>query len=48
MAHIYSKGWFIQQLKSVGISKYEERKLETYKTHVLANLYRIHVEEKAK
>ncbi|MCP8967027.1 YflJ family protein [Ectobacillus ponti] len=46
MAHIYSKGWYIQQLKSAGISKHQQRKLETYKTYVLANLYRIHVEAK--
>ncbi|MFD3447814.1 YflJ family protein [Microbacteriaceae bacterium 4G12] len=46
MAHIYSKGWYIQQLKSAGISKYEERKLESYRAHVLANLYRLHVESK--
>ncbi|MFP3726417.1 YflJ family protein [Priestia filamentosa] len=46
MAHIYSKGWFIKQLKAVGISKHEDRKLETYKTHILANLYEIHVEKK--
>ncbi|MDG4655624.1 YflJ family protein [Ectobacillus antri] len=48
MAHIYSKGWYIQQLKSVGISKHEQRKLELYRTHVLANLYRTHVENKKK
>lgn len=48
MAHIYSKGWYIQQLKSVGISKYEQKKLETYRTYVLAKLYRIHVEGKQK
>lgn len=46
MAYIYSKGWYIQQLKAVGISKYEQRKLELYKTHILASLYRLHVEGK--
>lgn len=48
MAHIYSKGWFIQQLKAVGINKYNNYKLEKYKTHVLAKLYAEHVENKEK
>ncbi|MBU3573953.1 MULTISPECIES: YflJ family protein [Priestia] len=39
MAHIYSKGWFIQQLKAVNISKIDGRKLESYKTYILRNLY---------
>jgi hypothetical protein len=41
MVHIYSKGWFIQQLKNQGITKHpiERRKLELYKTYVLRNLY---------
>jgi hypothetical protein len=48
LAHIYSKGWYIQQLKSAGISKHEQKKLETYRTHVLAKLYRLHVEGRQK
>jgi len=48
VAHIYSKGWYIQQLKAIGISKYEQRKLELYKTHVIANLYWLHIEGKEK
>lgn len=36
--HFGSKGWIINELKKLGITKYEGRKLETYKTHVLYNL----------
>lgn len=39
MAHIYSKGWYVQELKKLGISKIQNRKLETYKSHVLAKEY---------
>lgn len=39
MAHIYSKGWFVQQLKAANISKIDGRKLESYKTYILRNLY---------
>ncbi|WP_203364057.1 YflJ family protein [Bacillus sp. REN10] len=46
MAHLYSKGWFIQQLKQANITKLEGRKLETYKTHVVRNLYLQLVEQK--
>lgn len=48
MAHQGSKGWYITKLKEVGISKHpqERRKLEHYKTAVLANLYFTHVEGK--
>ncbi|MFX3625155.1 MAG: YflJ family protein [Ectobacillus sp.] len=48
MAYLYSKGWYIQQLKAAGITKHEQKKLETYRTHVLANLYRTYVEGKNK
>ena len=48
MAYLYSKGWYIQQLKAIGISKFEQKKLELYKTHVIANLYRIHIKGKEK
>ena len=39
--HIYSKGWFLQQLKARGITKHpiEQRKLEAYKTYIIRNLY---------
>lgn len=36
---IGTKGWYISELKKLGIAKYEGRKLETYKTHIVANLY---------
>ncbi|MCP8617902.1 YflJ family protein [Salirhabdus salicampi] len=36
--HIGSKGWFVSELKKLGVTHYEERKLENYKTHILANL----------
>ncbi|MEM5001845.1 YflJ family protein [Priestia megaterium] len=39
MAYIYSKGWFVQQLKAANISKIDGRKLESYKTYILRNLY---------
>ena len=41
MAHQYSKGWFIQQLKTAGIRYHpiERRKLELYKTFELRRLY---------
>ncbi|GAB1795450.1 hypothetical protein PMEGAS228_19680 [Priestia megaterium] len=39
MAHIYSKGWFVQQLKAANISKIDGRKLESYKTYILRNLH---------
>ena len=39
MDHIYSKGWFVQQLKAANISKIDGRKLESYKTYILRNLY---------
>ncbi|MBM7692507.1 hypothetical protein JOC77_001937 [Peribacillus deserti] len=41
MAYTYSKGWFIQQLKEMGVSKHpvERKKLELYRTHILRNLY---------
>jgi len=37
MAHIYSKGWFVQELKKLGVYKIEGKKLETLKAHVLRN-----------
>lgn len=48
MAHIYSKGWFIQQLKQAGITRHpvERRKLKLYKTYVVRNLYVEFVEKR--
>jgi hypothetical protein len=41
MAYPGSKGWYIQQLKKVGINRHPfyEKKLETYKTWVVRKLY---------
>lgn len=39
MAHLYSKGWFIQRLKEANITKLDGRKLESYKTYIVRNLY---------
>ncbi|MFC4323434.1 YflJ family protein [Litchfieldia salsa] len=41
MAHVGSKGWYVQQLKSNGYSYHPvgRRKLESYKAAVLRNLY---------
>ncbi|WP_456272086.1 DUF2639 domain-containing protein [Bacillus sp. AK031] len=36
--HTGSKGWYVQQLKEKGVRRYEERKVESYKKHVLATL----------
>ncbi|MCT8139431.1 YflJ family protein [Anaerobacillus sp. CMMVII] len=38
--HLGSKGWFVHELKKQGIRYLDGKKLETYKTHVLANLYK--------
>lgn len=41
MAYEGSKGWYIQELKKLGITKHpiEKRKLELYKTFEVRNLY---------
>ncbi|WP_182201474.1 YflJ family protein [Paraliobacillus salinarum] len=36
--HIGSKGWYVEQLKRIGIRRLEGRKIEKFKTPVLANL----------
>ncbi|MCM3355848.1 MULTISPECIES: YflJ family protein [Bacillus] len=36
--HYGSKGWYVAELKKQGITKYEGRKLQSYKTYFLANL----------
>jgi hypothetical protein len=48
MAHIYSKGWFVQELKKLGINKINNRKIETYKGYVLAQEYRKAIEKLSK
>jgi hypothetical protein len=41
MAYEGSKGWYIHELKKIGVTKHpvEKRKLELYKTFVVRNLY---------
>ncbi|MGG3805285.1 YflJ family protein [Metabacillus fastidiosus] len=41
MAYFGTKGWYIKELKALGITKHpiERRKLELYKTYVVRNLY---------
>ncbi|MGG3470109.1 YflJ family protein [Neobacillus pocheonensis] len=41
MAYQGSKGWYVQELKKIGITKHpvERRKIELYKTFILRNLY---------
>lgn len=36
--HFGSKGWYVHELKKLGIRTYEGRKLESYRTHILASL----------
>lgn len=36
--HIGSKGWYVEELKNIGVRRFEGRKIEKYKKHVLANL----------
>ncbi|TMU84981.1 DUF2639 domain-containing protein [Bacillus sp. BHET2] len=36
--HKGSKGWYVHELKKAGVRHYEERYVESYKKHVLANL----------
>lgn len=41
MAYRGSKGWYVKQLKELGITKHpvEHRKLELYKEFIVRNLY---------
>lgn len=41
MATVYSKGWFVLELKKAGVRKHpvDQRKLELHKEYVLRNLY---------
>jgi hypothetical protein len=47
MAYKYSKGWYLKQLKEMGITKHpvELKKLELYRTFVIRKLYFEHVEK---
>lgn len=36
--HVGSKGWYVEKLKKRGVRNHEGRKVEKYKTYVLANL----------
>ncbi|MBY8914426.1 YflJ family protein [Bacillus sp. YC2] len=36
--HYGSKGWYVAELKKKGITEYEGRKLQSFKTYFLANL----------
>ncbi|XDZ00738.1 YflJ family protein [Bacillus manliponensis] len=44
--HYGSKGWYVHELKKLGIRHYEGRKLESYRGHVLRNLWLAVKEEK--
>ncbi|HDR6214445.1 YflJ family protein [Bacillus cereus] len=33
-----SKGWYVKELKKLGIRTYEGKKLESYRMHVLSSL----------
>ncbi|MCA1063024.1 YflJ family protein [Rossellomorea sp. AcN35-11] len=41
MAYQFSKGWYLRELKKMGINYHpqDKRKLENYKTYVVRNLY---------
>ncbi|MDF9417671.1 YflJ family protein [Bacillus altitudinis] len=36
--HYGSKGWYVEELKKLGVTKHEGRKLQSFKTYFLANL----------
>ncbi|MED4402615.1 YflJ family protein [Metabacillus fastidiosus] len=48
MAYFGTKGWYIKELKALGMTKHpiERRKLELYKTYVVRNFYIEAVAEK--
>lgn len=37
--YIGSKGWYVYELKKLGVRYLDGKKIERYKTFVLANLY---------
>lgn len=36
--YVGSKGWLVNELKKKGVTKYEGRKMESYKSHILINM----------
>ncbi len=48
VAYQGSKGWYVQKLKELGVHYHpvERKKLETYKSYVLRNLYLEIIEKK--
>ncbi|TLS35757.1 YflJ family protein [Pseudalkalibacillus caeni] len=40
--HVGSKGWYVNELKKLGVRYHESRKIEKYKTSRLANLLKAH------
>lgn len=40
MAHTYSKGWYVAELKKRGVRDIKGKKLESYRLPVLAHEYR--------
>ncbi|MGM8216339.1 YflJ family protein [Bacillaceae bacterium W0354] len=38
--YVGSKGWYVHELKKLGIRYHEGRKIERYKAPILANLLR--------
>lgn len=46
MAHIGSKGYYVKKLKDQGIREIEGKRLESFKTYYLANLYDRYVKAK--
>ncbi|MFD2445684.1 DUF2639 domain-containing protein [Bacillus sp. CGMCC 1.16607] len=41
MAYFGSKGWYVKELKKLGVSKHpvEHRKIELYKTYIIRKIY---------
>lgn len=39
MAYVGTKGYYVALLKQHGVRRIDGKKLESFKTHVLANLY---------
>lgn len=40
MAFTYSKGWYVSELKKLGVREIKGKKLESYRLPILANEYR--------
>lgn len=39
MAYVGSKGWYVSELKKLGITKIDGYKLKQYKTYILRKTY---------